>query len=152
MLHRDSGAGLYIAGAFEYDLSTDTLSNVNMVFCGYFSATMNTPWPAGITNGAPTYTFIGMSEAPACQSGSVCAVLHLTDYLDGVTTGTRNLNKSDVGSSFYNTPYGNFNTVSAIGGVALASAVPEPETNCMFVAGLGLIGFMARRRKQQLAA
>jgi len=32
---------------------------------------------------------------------------------------------------------------------AYAAPVPEPETYAMLIAGLGLVGFMARRRKQQ---
>ncbi len=37
-------------------------------------------------------------------------------------------------------------------GVASISAVPEPETYAMLLAGLGLLGFAARRRKQLAAA
>ena len=33
-----------------------------------------------------------------------------------------------------------------------ATPVPEPETYAMILAGLGLMGFMARRRKQNAAA
>ena len=36
------------------------------------------------------------------------------------------------------------------GGVTIAAAVPEPETYAMLLAGLGLIGYTARRRKTQL--
>ena len=36
-------------------------------------------------------------------------------------------------------------------GVAAVAAVPEPETYAMMLAGLGLLGYMARRRKQQAA-
>jgi hypothetical protein len=31
------------------------------------------------------------------------------------------------------------------------AAVPEPETNAMMLAGLGLMGFIARRRRNNLA-
>jgi PEP-CTERM motif len=36
----------------------------------------------------------------------------------------------------------------AYGGVVGATAVPEPETYAMFLAGLGMLGFMIRRRGQ----
>jgi hypothetical protein len=32
-------------------------------------------------------------------------------------------------------------------GYELVTGVPEPETYAMFMAGLGLMGFIARRRK-----
>ena len=32
------------------------------------------------------------------------------------------------------------------------AAVPEPQTYAMLLAGLGLMGFVARRRRQDLAA
>jgi len=38
------------------------------------------------------------------------------------------------------------------GGGVSAGLVPEPETYAMLLAGLGLLGFVARRRKQKLAA
>ncbi len=37
---------------------------------------------------------------------------------------------------------------SYAGNVHITSAVPEPETYAMFLAGLGLMGFMARRRSK----
>jgi choice-of-anchor A domain-containing protein len=42
-----------------------------------------------------------------------------------------------------------FNATNVAGYV---SAVPEPETYAMLLAGLGLVGFMARRRKSKTAA
>jgi hypothetical protein len=37
-------------------------------------------------------------------------------------------------------------------GYFVTDAIPEPETYAMLLAGLGLLGFMARRRKQNVAA
>ena len=49
--------------------------------------------------------------------------------------------------------YINVHTASNGGGEIrgfLVSAVPEPETYAMLLAGLGPLGFSARRRKQNL--
>ena len=46
-------------------------------------------------------------------------------------------------------PYSNMRY--AYSGYAISSAVPEPQTYAMWLAGLGLIGFITLRRKQNLA-
>ncbi|MBI1989245.1 MAG: PEP-CTERM sorting domain-containing protein, partial [Betaproteobacteria bacterium] len=40
------------------------------------------------------------------------------------------------------------NPTGESGGIILA-AIPEPETYAMMLAGLGLMGFVARRRRQK---
>lgn len=41
-------------------------------------------------------------------------------------------------------------TYALDGGGVLAPAIPEPETYAMLLAGLGVLGFAARRRKQRV--
>jgi hypothetical protein len=44
------------------------------------------------------------------------------------------------------------NTAASFGGaVMMAAPVPEPETYGMMLGGLGLLGFLARRRKAKQA-
>lgn len=40
------------------------------------------------------------------------------------------------------------NTAASFGGAVMLAPVPEPETYGMMLAGLGVLGFLARRRKQ----
>jgi hypothetical protein len=45
-------------------------------------------------------------------------------------------------------PYGHFSGVNSYGGTISVTAVPEPETYAMLLAGLGVVGFAARRRNK----
>ena len=40
-----------------------------------------------------------------------------------------------------------YNTITGVNHAFLLTSIPEPETYAMFMAGLGLMGFIARRRK-----
>jgi hypothetical protein len=42
-------------------------------------------------------------------------------------------------------------TFNSSSNVTFTAAVPEPETYAMMMAGLGMLGFIARRRKQSAA-
>ena len=59
--------------------------------------------------------------------------------------GDSNADPSEVGA-FLGAQQAGINLNGPVG------AVPEPETYAMLLAGLGLLGFMARRRKQRLTA
>jgi hypothetical protein len=51
----------------------------------------------------------------------------------------------------YDTTQSNSSTIARWSIAQVTSAVPEPETYAMFLAGLGLLGFVSRRRKQKAA-
>ena len=67
----------------------------------------------------------------------------------GTTPTSAYFNNLAAGNYFYEVSGGNYGT--QIGQVAFSStmisAVPEPETYAILLAGLGLIGFISRRRK-----
>ena len=74
---------------------------------------------------------------------------YLGSFTFGTTPTSAYFNNLTAGNYFYEVYGGNYG--SQIGQVdfssTLTSAVPEPETYVMLLAGLGLIGFMSRRRK-----
>jgi PEP-CTERM motif len=86
----------------------------------------------GSYGGAATYTFFGVPV-----SG------HLTNFsasFTGLTSGLYNVNLIDTNYQI-GTPVASTNFSASV------TAVPEPETYAMLLAGLGAVGFLSRRRK-----
>ena len=72
-----------------------------------------------------------------------------TGSMDVWTLSSDNLQAGD----YYLLVSGNLvsDTAGSFGGAVMLAPVPEPETYGMMLAGLGVLGFLARRRKQQAA-
>jgi hypothetical protein len=78
----------------------------------------------------------------------------LTDLSTGITYNIGDTATVDLSAKFGSTMYvgftggtGGTDADQRITSFSLTSAVPEPETYAMLMAGLGLVGFVARRRK-----
>jgi len=69
-------------------------------------------------------------------------------YLYEITDDLGAMQIADVGGEQFATIYTDSTGLTFIRCVAFAPAVPEPDTYAMLIAGLGLMGFMVRRRKQ----
>jgi hypothetical protein len=105
------------------------------------TTTTSTDWSqAWEENGVGPFDAIGMSWV----SGETFANLALTSTLCQVTElGAFSCSGGYTPTEEPRTPAEQF---------ALSTPVPEPETYSMVLAGLGLMGFIARRRKQKEAA
>jgi hypothetical protein len=110
-------------------------------------------------NPSLTYTLydVNSSLADVAASGSGRVDIY-TDLGSGITYGARTMTAADSGFvidiglnanalAYINSNLGN-NTVAFGGAVG---AIPEPETYAMMLAGLGLLGWVSRHRKQEAA-
>ena len=96
-------------------------------------------------NGAATYSFVGMKLGATVfsQDGAEAARFAATPFgFDTVlSTDASLIDTLLISLTGFGTSY-NIDNIN----VAL-SAIPEPETYAMLLAGLGLMGFIARRKK-----
>jgi len=100
--------------------------------------------------GYHVYTWWGQDPSSVYPAGQTA---HFSITLDNVASGNNTIGMSTYfafatpnGQSYASNQWGNYTTFTAQGASPMA-AVPEPETYAMLIAGLGLVGFMARRRK-----
>ncbi len=99
--------------------------------------------------GYHAYTWWGQYTQSVYQLGSTAS---FSITLDKVAPGNNTVGMSSYfgyatpSQQFASNQYGNYSTITASVAAPMA-AVPEPETYAMLLAGLGLVGFAARRRK-----
>ncbi len=122
------------AGTFPDDCSN---------FSGFFCSTGTTP---------VSFNGLGVSDLDD-SSGNVLQSVLVDTNMAGWDSSRLSFGNDSVqfdwkGLSFDNSTY--LNATLSFG--AVAAPIPEPETYAMLLAGLGLFGFAARRRKLKLAA
>ena len=134
---KDKSITLHLSGQ-------SVLSEINM-----FSESNTSGVYAGALTGA-TITINGVSVALTSSAwGSGCARYLCNDTfslagtaLAGMTTDTVVLTKFRAAAGYF--------TMAEINVNGAIPAVPEPQTYAMMIAGIGLLGFIARRRKKAM--
>lgn len=149
----------YVFSFNSIGVATNEIVNIFSQSPGVLFAATGTG--AGVTVVNPpfgTFTY-GISCSFGCSNGTsgggyadplTFSVLNSTiDDFRRLSTGAGSLGPAyfaaDVGGVVRNSP--SFQFTGAIGATAV-TPVPEPETYAMMLAGLGVLGFMAKRRKR----
>jgi hypothetical protein len=127
----------------------DPLFSATVSIAGFGTTTLSIPTRLGLANSSAVYfSRSGMGGLDLfdfyVQNGSL--VNGLVGPFSVTGTSIFALNQfQNVGSSL------GALTFNSSSNVTFTAAVPEPETYAMMMAGLGMLGFIARRRKQSAA-
>ena len=94
---------------------------------------------APLPNGAQVAVNFGSTTQNFIASVNGSHSTYTMDYFSGANAGATLLQFASVGGDNY--------SGAVLDNVSVTAAVPEPETYAMLLAGLGLLGFIARRKK-----
>jgi hypothetical protein len=130
-------------------------TNISFSLLSAPSATAWNPTQGPISSGPVSSTGCkGNTAGFACVEALTKGVLNVDD-------GPYTFRFAVTANSFYSTPTGSHvgagyadasGAGSSYGITSMVAPIPEPEIYAMLFVGLGLVGFVARRRRQTLAA
>jgi PEP-CTERM motif len=137
-------------------VSTTQMQSTLTNFDAYLNANATLGNHASVANGASTAT-AGAAFAEDSKAYGTTGRINATGYDTTATLGTTMTLRqvfqgasaaAAVTESTLSNANGNFGmNLSSAGVLTFTAPVPEADTNAMLMVGLGMIGFMARRRK-----
>ncbi len=151
----DSASGATGSGSFVWDTETEIMSALTWTIAGNtggvldsaLAATYHSWDPLAATNGELFFNFLTAPQAYLiAQNGQLESSSGLMpsdvvgDYFGFVAFGAKNTSAAGT----YRFLDKNWNLASE--GYVTAAMVPEPETYALMLAGIGLVGFAARRK------
>ena len=143
------GSGAGYTNSFAVNGSTDFSNNGSTKLGASVSEVVS-------QNGALNFAFATASPAySVANQGLTGSAYGADEGVFGIASGSNGQGLTVGGQSYqyvllYNDPVagGDHDYNDLVVGVNLVAAVPEPETYAMFLAGLGLMGAVARRRRR----
>ncbi len=130
--------GEFVFGGEAFDLLTASSLSGDLTFSGY----------GGMQGPDSLDMLIYLTEGAGSLSSSAKVASVAGHEMPGALVWDFSFN--NVASGTYKLWYSGFTNdtaIASLGGTFNVTAVPEPESYAMLMAGLGVLGFMARRKK-----